>query len=40
VDRLYLTYAARRPGHGQALAATPSRFLRGIPAELVERRVA
>jgi DNA helicase-2/ATP-dependent DNA helicase PcrA len=40
VDRLYLTYASRRPGHGQALSATPSRFLRGIPAELVERRVA
>jgi len=40
VDRLYLTYASRRPGHGQALSATPSRFLRGIPNELVERRVA
>ncbi|MDO8613269.1 MAG: ATP-dependent helicase, partial [Dehalococcoidia bacterium] len=40
VDRLYLTYASRRPGHGQALSATPSRFLRGIPGELIERRVA
>jgi DNA helicase-2/ATP-dependent DNA helicase PcrA len=40
VDRLYLTYASRRPGHGQALAATPSRFLRGIPGGLIERRVA
>ena len=40
VDRLYLTYAARRPSHGQALSATPSRFLRGIPGELLERRAA
>jgi len=40
IDRLYLTYAARRGGQGRVLPAAPSRFLRSIPAELVERRVA
>jgi DNA helicase-2/ATP-dependent DNA helicase PcrA len=40
IDRLYLTYAARRGGRSRVLPAAPSRFLRSIPAELVERRVA
>ncbi len=40
IDRLYLTYAARRGGQGRVMPAAPSRFLRSIPAELVERRVA
>jgi DNA helicase-2/ATP-dependent DNA helicase PcrA len=40
IDRLYLTYAARRGGQGRLLPAAPSRFLRSIPAEFVERRVA
>ena len=40
VDRLYLTYARRRPGHGRAFSSAPSRFLRGIPDDLVERRAA
>jgi DNA helicase-2/ATP-dependent DNA helicase PcrA len=40
IDRLYLTYAARRGGHGRVLPSAPSRFLRSIPADLVERRAA
>ena len=40
VDRLYLTYARRRPRNGKTLAAEPSRFLRRIPRELLERRAA
>ena len=40
IDRLYLTYAACRGGQGRVMPAAPSRFLRSIPAELVERWVA
>jgi DNA helicase-2/ATP-dependent DNA helicase PcrA len=40
IDRLYLTYAARRGGHGRVLPSAPSRFLRSIPVELVDRRAA
>jgi len=40
IDRLYLTYAARRGGQGRVMPAAPSRFLRSIPAQFVERRVA
>jgi DNA helicase-2/ATP-dependent DNA helicase PcrA len=40
IDRLYLTYSASRGTQGRILPAAPSRFLRSIPAELIERRVA
>ena len=40
VDRLYLTYARRRTSQGRPLAASPSRFLRHLPTDLVERRAA
>ncbi|MDP2949772.1 MAG: UvrD-helicase domain-containing protein [Chloroflexota bacterium] len=40
VDRVYLTYARRRPGNGRSLAAMPSRFLRRMPIDLLERRAA
>ena len=34
--QLYLTYAEQRRLHGQDMFSTPSRFIREIPAELVE----
>jgi DNA helicase-2/ATP-dependent DNA helicase PcrA len=34
--QLYLTYAEQRRLHGQDMYSTPSRFLREIPADLVE----
>jgi len=40
VDRVYLTYARRRPGNGRTLSTMPSRFLRRIPDELLARRAA
>jgi DNA helicase-2/ATP-dependent DNA helicase PcrA len=40
VDRLYLTYTRQRPRSGKTLPAEPSRFLRRIPGELLERRAA
>jgi DNA helicase-2/ATP-dependent DNA helicase PcrA len=40
VDRLFLTYARQRPRNGRALPAEPSRFLRRIPGELLERHAA
>ena len=35
-SQLYLTYAEQRRLHGQDMYATPSRFIREIPAELIE----
>jgi DNA helicase-2/ATP-dependent DNA helicase PcrA len=40
VDRLYLTYTRQRPRNGKVAPAEPSRFLRRIPHELLERRAA
>ncbi len=40
VDRLYLTYARRRASQGRPLTATPSRFLRHVPRDLMEHRAA
>lgn len=40
VDRLYLTYTRQRPRSGRVAPAEPSRFLRRIPGQLLERRAA
>jgi DNA helicase II / ATP-dependent DNA helicase PcrA len=40
VERLYLTYTRQRPRSGRTLPTEPSRFLRRIPGELLERRAA
>ncbi|MFQ5808198.1 MAG: ATP-dependent helicase, partial [Armatimonadota bacterium] len=40
VDRLYLTYARRRNPSGRTVSSAPSRFLRRIPNDLVNRRAA
>jgi DNA helicase-2/ATP-dependent DNA helicase PcrA len=36
VDRLYLSYARRRPGRGRTFWSSPSRFLQHIPPECFE----
>jgi DNA helicase-2/ATP-dependent DNA helicase PcrA len=40
VDRLYLTYARRRPANGRDVSRVPSRFLKRISDDLLERRAA